>query len=64
VGLGVALSEVEESHLCRFVQVLSTDQTWPKAEKMEERHTEAEGVKGIAGRPRFQVEFQPLWRED
>jgi hypothetical protein len=57
VGLGVALSEVEESHLCRFVQVLWTDQTWPKAERTEERHTEAEVVEGIAGRPRFQVEF-------
>jgi hypothetical protein len=55
VGLGVAISEVEESHLCRFVQVLSTDQIWRKVEGTEERRTEAEGVEGIVGRSHFQI---------
>lgn len=45
----MALLEVGENHLCRFVQVLSTGQTWSNVEKTEEQHTEAEVVGGIAG---------------
>jgi hypothetical protein len=55
VALGLALSVAEESHLCRFVQVLSTGQTWLKVEETEEQHTEAEGVEGIAGRSHFRI---------
>src|SRR2546421_13016876 len=54
-AFGVALSKVEESYRCRFERALSTGQTWPRVEGMEERHAEGEGVGGIAGRSHFRV---------
>jgi hypothetical protein len=55
LGPGVALSEVEESHLCYFVQILSTGQTGLKVEEMGEQHMEWEVVKEIAGRSHFRI---------
>jgi hypothetical protein len=54
-GIGVVLLEVEESHYCRFVQVLPTGQKCPKVEETEGRHREVEGAEGIAGRSYFRI---------
>lgn len=48
MGLGVPLFVVEESHLYRFVEILSTSQIWLKVE-------EAEAVEGTVGRSHLWV---------